>query len=256
MSKYKLVRYGQGSSDVRITVEVKDKLYREQNEEVLLSRVGGMGLDLIEFVDEKGGGLVMVNEVAAGSNAAKPISGGKFLVGDVLTFIQTEDGPRGPSSNLQGLGLDDTLNILAQFSAYDKILLGVKRLVKRNEIVVQMVGPQGEDAGSLAVLSGYGVNLRTLLQSHNMAMYDSRTARFDSPYQTGNCGGDGTCGTCVVSILGGKDLINDRVRVEDMPLRKLGAPPNYRWACRTLVGPANNDKGVLKIKLRPQTTAW
>lgn len=49
-----------------------------------------------------------------------------------------------------------------------------------------------------------GANLRTALNSQNIKMYDDRTYRFDSPFQTGNCGGDGTCGTCVVAVLSGK----------------------------------------------------
>jgi ferredoxin len=61
----------------------------------------------------------------------------------------------------------------------------------------------GEDAGEFNVLAGYGSNLRTALQAKNMKLYDDRTARFDSPFQTGNCGGDGTCGTCVVAVLQG-----------------------------------------------------
>ena len=62
----------------------------------------------------------------------------------------------------------------------------------------------GEDAGNFVVLSGMGANLRTALNSQNIKMYDDRTYRFDSPFQTGNCGGDGTCGTCVVAVLSGK----------------------------------------------------
>lgn len=53
------------------------------------------------------------------------------------------------------------------------------------------------------MLSGMGANLRTALNSQNIKMYDDRTYRFDSPFQTGNCGGDGTCGTCVVAVLSG-----------------------------------------------------
>ena len=62
----------------------------------------------------------------------------------------------------------------------------------------------GESAGNFTVLSGMGANLRTALNSQNIKMYDDRTYRFDSPFQTGNCGGDGTCGTCVVAVLSGK----------------------------------------------------
>lgn len=90
----------------------------------------------------------------------------------------------------------------------------------------------------------------------NMKLYDDRTARFDSPYQTGNCGGDGTCGTCVIQVLSGSNLLNARVRVEDGALRKQLAPPNYRWACKVRVAIDPTTSGTLKIKLRPQTASW
>ena len=69
----------------------------------------------------------------------------------------------------------------------------------------------GEDAGNFTVLSGMGANLRTALNSQNIKMYDDRTSRFDSPFQTGNCGGDGTCGTCVVAVLAGNILHSCRL---------------------------------------------
>ena len=107
------------------------------------------------------------------------------------------------------------------------------------------------------VRSGYGANLRQALNSNNMKIYDDRMARFDSPYQTGNCGGDGTCGTCVVSVLSGANLLNERVRVEDGAMRQQLAPPNWRWACRAQVTPGKPTvSGTLKIKLRPQSAAW
>lgn len=31
-------------------------------------------------------------------------------------------------------------------------------------------------------------------------VYDPRTKRFDQPYATGNCAGEGTCGTCFVEV--------------------------------------------------------
>ena len=54
----------------------------------------------------------------------------------------------------------------------------------------------------------------------------------------------------------GKELINERVRVEDKGLKKQLLPPNYRWSCRTKIAADPSVGGELKIKLRPQTAAW
>lgn len=129
-------------------------------------------------------------------------------------------------------------------------------MLPRKIIKVKVVGPQGEEAATIDVISGYESNLRTVLVNNNLRVYDARTSRFDSPYQTGDCGGEGTCGTCMVSVLAGKELLNERVRVEDKALRKQLAPPNYRWSCRTKVGPDPAVGGELKVKLRPQSTNW
>lgn len=31
-------------------------------------------------------------------------------------------------------------------------------------------------------------------------VYDPKTLRYDQPYATGNCAGEGTCGTCFVEV--------------------------------------------------------
>jgi 2Fe-2S iron-sulfur cluster binding domain len=113
-----------------------------------------------------------------------------------------------------------------------------------------------EDIGSFCVLSGYGSNLRVSLQSLDVKVYDERTPRFDAPSQTEDCGGEGICGTCLVQILSGSELLNPRVRVEDGALKAQLAPENYRWACRVQVAPDPTMSGTLKIKLRPQSAHW
>ena len=119
----------------------------------------------------------------------------------------------------------------------------------------QVYGPDKEYVESFDVPSGYGINLRRELQSRDFKLYDANTARFDSPYQTGDCGGEGTCGTCTVGISEGKELINDKVMVEDKAMKQQGCPPNWRWACRTIIGgeAVGNKGGKIKVVLRPQS---
>ena len=56
------------------------------------------------------------------------------------------------TSRLEGLNFDSTVNELSRYSDYDTVVLIVKRMVRRGEVTVVMVGPQGEDAGSFKVL--------------------------------------------------------------------------------------------------------
>ena len=249
--KIKVVAFGQ--NDDRYGLQVSDRSYTDKLVEIKMTSKGGFGFELDEVYTIKGGigigGLVLLGQMVIGSNAEKA----GFQVGDALCSIS--GGGNSPTL-LEGLNYDETLDRLLRFKDKNEINVTIKRVVKRKEIVVEMVGPQGEDAGSFLVYSGYGSNMRAALNSKNMKIYDDRTARFDSPYQTGNCAGEGTCGTCVVQVLEGKDLLNVRKDVEDKALRKLGAPNNYRWSCRVAIGPDQSKGGTVKIKLRPQSQSW
>ena len=58
-----------------------------------------------------------------------------------------------------------------------------------------------------------------------------------------NCGGAGQCGTCVVNVTDGADLLSDRTTPE---LRKLKRKPDtYRLACQTKV------MGDITVKTKP-----
>lgn len=197
--KWKIITFAATSKESFYGLESRDKEYYIQTLTAELSSIGGLGLDLIEtqVSTENNAGLVLVGGVNPGSNAANC---GLFQEGDALSTISTE----GKEESLEGLNFDATVKKLVKFKDLPSVKIVFKRLLKRAEVIVKVVGPTGEEVGEYPVLAGYGFNLRTALQSNNIKMYDSRTARFDSPYQTGNCGGDGTCGTCVVAVLEGK----------------------------------------------------
>ena len=48
-SRIKIVPWGIGSNDVRVSVEVQKPMFRLTQATVTLSRVGGIGLDLVEM---------------------------------------------------------------------------------------------------------------------------------------------------------------------------------------------------------------
>lgn len=109
-----------------------------------------------------------------------------------------------------------------------------------------------------------------------MPVYDKTTKRFDQPYVTGNCAGkrriagepekwssvflivplflvcsgEGICGTCLVQVLSGKELLNKPDGVEQMVIDKWKGA-TWRLSCRTIVG-ATNQAGVVRFKVTPQ----
>ncbi|GLJ30681.1 hypothetical protein SUGI_0607590 [Cryptomeria japonica] len=64
-----------------------------------------------------------------------------------------------------------------------------------------------------------------------------------------NCGGGGTCGTCIVEILQGQELLSERTDKEKEHLKK--KPKTWRLACQTVVG--NKDSvGKVVVQRLPE----
>lgn len=206
-NSWTLKQYGQNKPYI---LECIDSTLYDDIISVTVSRVGGLGLDLVELasIPNSKFGLVAVNEIIQGSNADKC---GSFCIGDVLISISEPIKPSSTTSpsvslsdssisvktsSVEALNFDSTINELSKYSDYNEVTLKVKRLLKRKLIDIQLYDPQGKFTGmNFTVLAGYGTPLRTILLNNNIKLYDSRTARLDSPYQTGDCGGEGACGT-------------------------------------------------------------
>ena len=61
-----------------------------------------------------------------------------------------------------------------------------------------------------------------------------------------NCGGIGNCGTCILAVDEGADLLSERTDAEARKLK--GKPENWRLACQCLVGGDEAPEGaVLKV---------
>jgi len=88
-----------------------------------------------------------------------------------------------------------------------------------------------------------GQRLRKIMLDSNVELY--------GPYARPllNCGGGGTCGTCMVEVLEGKELLNPRTDKEKKILKK--KPKNWRLACQTTVGKPDS-RGAVVIQQLPE----
>jgi hypothetical protein len=85
-ARWRVVKFGQGSTGYN-GIELVDRLLSVKTVKIPMSRVGGLGLDLMEYNVGKGNlGLVLVGGIIEGSNAEKC---GLFLEGDALEAITT-----------------------------------------------------------------------------------------------------------------------------------------------------------------------
>ncbi|CAB4303080.1 unnamed protein product [Prunus armeniaca] len=91
-----------------------------------------------------------------------------------------------------------------------------------------------------------GQKLRNIMLDSNIDLY--------GPYARTllNCGGVGTCGTCMVEVVQGKELLNPRTGKEKEHLKK--KPKNWRLACQTTVGKPDS-RGLVVVQQLPEWKA-
>ncbi|XP_010526190.1 PREDICTED: photosynthetic NDH subunit of subcomplex B 3, chloroplastic [Tarenaya hassleriana] len=114
------------------------------------------------------------------------------------------------------------------------------------EIELEFVGPKPGSDGSYPVDKAKAVSGEKLLRS---IMLEKKIELYAAYGKVMNCGGGGSCGTCIVEILDGKDLLNERTNTENRYLKK--KPESWRLACQTIVGNKENS-GKVVVQRLPQ----
>uniref|UniRef100_A0A0F7CYR5 Photosynthetic NDH subcomplex B 3 n=1 Tax=Erodium texanum TaxID=28960 RepID=A0A0F7CYR5_EROTE len=91
-----------------------------------------------------------------------------------------------------------------------------------------------------------GQNLRHFMMESNIELY--------GPYSRIllNCSGGGSCGTCMVEVIEGMELLSRRTDKEKEKLKR--KPKNWRLACQTTVGNPES-RGLLVIQQMPEWKA-
>ncbi|BBN00933.1 hypothetical protein MPTK1_2g03220 [Marchantia polymorpha subsp. ruderalis] len=109
-------------------------------------------------------------------------------------------------------------------------------------IELQFYGPEaGSVAQTLTVQSGEK-NMRKFMTENKLELY----ALYGKVM---NCGGGGSCGTCLVDILEGQELLSERTDAEYKYLKK--KPESWRLACQTIIGDKSNS-GKVVVQRLPQ----
>nr|GEW99099.1 photosynthetic NDH subunit of subcomplex B 3, chloroplastic [Tanacetum cinerariifolium] len=88
-----------------------------------------------------------------------------------------------------------------------------------------------------------GQKLRDIMLDSNIELY--------GPYSRPllNCAGGGTCATCMVEVIEGKELLSPRTDKEKEKLNR--NPKNWRLACQTTVGKPDST-GMVVIQQLPE----
>eukprot|EP00244_Chara_vulgaris_P011416 TRINITY_DN564_c0_g1_i6.p1 TRINITY_DN564_c0_g1~~TRINITY_DN564_c0_g1_i6.p1 ORF type:complete len:262 (-),score=56.15 TRINITY_DN564_c0_g1_i6:61-846(-) len=102
-------------------------------------------------------------------------------------------------------------------------------------------GGGGGDITRVSAVSGEKL-LRTIMSDNKIELY-----AFYGKIM--NCGGVGNCGTCLVQIVEGSEVLNTRTDAENRMLKK--KPDTWRLACQTIVGDKSNS-GKVVVQTMPQ----
>ncbi|CAA3014262.1 photosynthetic NDH subunit of subcomplex B 3, chloroplastic-like [Olea europaea subsp. europaea] len=118
--------------------------------------------------------------------------------------------------------------------------------VEKPEIELEFIGPKPGADGKPPVDRAKAISGEKLLRN---IMLDNNIELYAAYGKVMNCGGGGSCGTCIVEIIDGKDLLNERTNTELRYLKK--KPEPWRLACQTIVGNKENS-GKVVVQRLPQ----
>lgn len=114
------------------------------------------------------------------------------------------------------------------------------------QIQLEFIGPKPEPDGSYLKQTAVVNSGEKLLRN---IMIDNKIELYAAYGKLMNCGGGGSCGTCIVEILEGQELVNERTATENRYLKK--KPASWRLACQTIVGNKENA-GKVAVQRLPQ----
>ncbi|XP_057504379.1 photosynthetic NDH subunit of subcomplex B 3, chloroplastic-like [Actinidia eriantha] len=89
-----------------------------------------------------------------------------------------------------------------------------------------------------------GQKLRDIMMETNIELYGLKSRPLL------NCAGGGTCATCMVEVVEGKELLNPRTNKEKEKLKR--KPRNWRLVCQTTVGKPDSRGLVFVIQQLPE----
>lgn len=227
-----------------------------------IKRQGGLGLVLTEIAGgrEDGLGITIVEEILEGSNSEH--SG--IIPGDSIIKLAVDKQQKTSLESMQMtvseerievatecLGFDKTIEVLTSLpsptSSTDEIFVTVKRVRRQPKVTVKVQFPPSQNEPDVSIELFAGENLRRAMLTRGIKLNDKLAQRFDSGGM-GDCGAEGTCATCVVSVTNGLNLLSPMKQQESQILAK---KPRWRMACKTIVG-YGMEEGNLTIQVNPK----
>jgi ferredoxin len=224
----------------------------------------GLGLELLELAGgrEDGVGITIVSGIVPGGAS----DGSGILPGDSIIKIELRKTSQQQSN--QGVQeKEDLFMVTTECFNYDKtvdaimslppmttidestetFVITVKRLRRKPKVQLSLQYPPEMKEQNLSLELFAGENLRRALLVRGVKLNDQLAKRFDSG-GSGDCGAEGTCATCAVSIIDGSNILSPPGLQEQQIFVK---HPRWRMACKTMVGYGMKE-GQVTIRVNPR----
>jgi ferredoxin len=219
---------------------------------ILRKQGEGMGVELLEIAGGRQDGLgitIVSGLVPGGASEGKGLLPGDSIV--KIAVHRTGQLDEIASIATECLGWDATVEAIGSLppmeTSNEYLIVTVKRLRRKPKVTVNFQYPpdQGEENTTVELFSGE--NLRRAMLVRGIKLNDPLARRFDSG-GSGDCGAEGTCATCSVSVMEGMDLLNEPGLTEQ---QILADKPRWRMACRAIVG-AGMKEGTMTVRINPR----
>jgi len=225
--------------------------YFVDDESLVISRDGGMGMNLIELAGgrEDGYGITIVESVSGNAEKAGIVAGDSIVSVQALSSVEVVDGASSVETQEQGYDcecrdFDATIGSLTSFDDdVDSLILNIKRIRRspRINVVVEYPPSQcGEGVDNKETVSLYaGEILLTALRNRGIVFEDRDAGQCDY------------CGSkCMVKIDIGSNLLNPMSTTEAKFMKN---NPKCRLACKTVVGYGMQEGN---IRMRINLNEW
>jgi hypothetical protein len=241
-----------GSSDSELFVDtIHTSITRDEHDP-------NLGVKLIEISGGRtdGVGITIVESIIPGGNAME--SG--ILPGDSIVKLEIKDNkplmePTSVMEEMHEVGLeclDYDASVGAIYSlptppaAGETLAITVKRLRRKPRVAVTIQHPPSHNVPDETYQLYACDNLRRAMLIRGVNLNDEHARRFDTG-GTGNCGGEEICGTCVVNVVKGKELLNS---MDEREAQMDRGHPDWRLSCQTIVGDGMKE-GEMTIQIDP-----
>lgn len=243
-----------------LSLEPTDGRWAARQIEVAIDARNGLGVELSEFSGSGQtadgvacqGSLVLVSGLVEGGGAWAQAQGavaGEAVVSAGDAVVGVSDGTGTRSIRVEGFGFDAVVGAIGEIrSKGGSVRLTLKRLVRRGVAAVTVAMPDGTEFRYNAFS---GENLRMGLLARGKKVNDQSSLRYDNkPTGTGDCGGNGLCCTCVVSVTAGLESLSAKATSERQLLAN--SPGRYRQSCKARVAVADGEEARVRLVIGPR----